>query len=508
MAIRHRFLLATAFLYLAVANIIWIARDSRPPFWDMADKQIAALHIYDAFAQSGLSAFALIPRLTEFYPPLYQSVIAGFYALFGRTVDAAQWANLPAIALLLIATYGIGRTLLKPIPAAMAAVLVNFYPYLLWISRETVVDYWLTAMVAAAIWMLIQTREFSDRPRSLAFGVVCGLGMLTKWTFAFFVVLPALWYARKNFKNAAIAAASAAIVAAYWYVPAGITSLETLYRINSTQSVSEGDPGRLTLQALIFYVRALEGYQLFLPLFLVFIAGAVLLARGFRLEWMPIVLWIAGGWLGLMLFQNKDPRYTAPLLPAVALISVQVFERKQILAAFLIPFLLLQHYLVSFGAPGLPPRVVLARGVEGPLSWHWNLYTQTYFDLWGAPAREDWRIEHVLDTVSKPGGQHVRLGLVPDIPRFDFLAFWFHITLKKLPVTLNRLWRFDEASIADNDYILVSEKDAGFEPGSAFTSDLRMINRHIFGRPDAFRMLDSFMLPNGDIIRLYKVERS
>jgi hypothetical protein len=269
--------------------------------------------------------------------------------------------------------------------------------------------------------------------------------------------------------------------------------------------VSEGDPNPVTLQAFIFYVRAIEGYQLFLPLFLVLIGGTILLARNFQREWIPIVLWIIGGWLGLMLFQNKDPRYTAPLLPAVALISAQVFQRKEALVMLLVPFLLLQHYLVSFGVRSLPPHVVVAPGLEGPLSWHWNLYTQSYFGLWGAPAKEDWRIEHVLQTVSRPNGPAVRLGMVPDIPRFDSLAFQFYVQLRNLPVTINRLGVFDQGAIASNDYILISEKDQGFEPGSAYTSDLRNINHYIFSHPETFHMVESFTLPNGDVIRLYKV---
>ncbi len=502
MAVRHRFLLGASFLYLAVANLIWIARDTRPPFWDMAAHQTTALRIYDVFADFGIRALAAAPMITGSYPPFYQSVVALFYAAFGKTIDVAQLANLPAIVLLFAATYGIGRGILKPCAAAAAAVLVNFYPILLWLSRETLIDYWLTSVVALAMWLLIRTREFSDRRRSIAFGIACGLGLLTKWTFGFFVVPPALWFARKNMKNAAIAACIAAAIAAYWYIPAR-RSLALLFSINSRQSVIEGDPSPLTLQAVIFYVRAMEGYQLFLPLFLVFLGGIFLLIKHFRRQWIPIVLWIAGGWLGLMLFQNKDPRYSAPLLPAVALVSALVFQRKEALVAALVPFLVLQHYVVSFGLGRLPPRIVLARGVEGPQSWHWNLYTQTYFDLWGAPAAEDWRIQHVLETVGATPGNPVRLGMAPDIPRFDALAFDFYITLRKLPVTINRLPAFNEGAITDNDYILVSEKDHGFETGSDVPPDLGKINQYVFSHP-AFRMIESFSLPNGDVIRLYK----
>src|SRR5262245_6926788 len=243
MGIRHRFLLAASFLYLVAANLLWIARDDRPPYWDMADQQIGALRIYDAIADTEIARVAVIPFLTGPYPPLYHSVIAASYALFGKTLDAALWANLPAIALLLFATYAIGLTVLKPFAAATGAVIVNFYPLLLWLSRETMIDYWLTSMLGLSVWALIRTNEFSDRKRAVIFGIVCGLGMLTKWTFAFFVVVPAMWFAGVDLKIAAIAASIAAVLAAYWYAFAGSAVL-ALLSIDAAQSVSEGDPSR------------------------------------------------------------------------------------------------------------------------------------------------------------------------------------------------------------------------------------------------------------------------
>ena len=64
------------------------------------DHQIGALRIYDAVANSGIRAIAIVPFLTGSTRRFYHSIVAGFYALFGKTVDVAQWANLPALALL------------------------------------------------------------------------------------------------------------------------------------------------------------------------------------------------------------------------------------------------------------------------------------------------------------------------------------------------------------------------------------------------------------------------
>src|SRR6185436_15862494 len=204
---KHRILLAASFFYLVVSNVIWIARDTRPPFWDMAGHESGALHIYDAFANSGPMAVTTIAsqHLTGPYPPLYHTIVALCWALFGKSTAVARLCNLLALAILFFGTYGIGRHVSGPWTSAIAATLVSFYPYVLWLSRETIIDYWLIAMVTLAMWVLLKTKEFSDRHWSIAFGFAAGLGMLTKWTFPFFLILPALWLSRRNWKNATIA---------------------------------------------------------------------------------------------------------------------------------------------------------------------------------------------------------------------------------------------------------------------------------------------------------------
>ena len=501
---RHRILLAAALLFLVVANMIWIARDTRPPFWDMALHGTAAVHLYDAVADSGVSALLRTPKVlleTGYpYPPFYPMFVAAAWSLFGRTVDVAELANLIPVALLLLSTYGIGRFVLSPISAVAAAFLVSCYPILLWLSREMLIDYWLAATVTTAIWFLLRTNSFDDRRWSVAFGITAGVGVLTKWTFPFFVALPFLYFARKNRVNAAISAAIAALISAWWYMPAAST-LTQFYAMNTAGGRSEGDPGRITWQALLFYIRALEGYQVFAVLFVAFIAGLVLCLRRFDPKWTPILLWIGGGWLGLMLFQNKDPRYSAPLLPAVALITATLFERRRECAVAVIGFALLQHYVVSFGVRSVPSSVVLLRGAAGSQSWDWNLYTQTYFGLWGKPIRQDWKIPYVLDRVTQGSTGIVRLGLVPDIPRFDSLAFNFYIALLKARVQLNRV---GVGNTFDNDYVLVSEDSQGFYPFDE--PNARPTNDFIKSHPERFVAIEGITLPSGDVIQLYKVQ--
>ena len=506
---RNRILLAASLVYLCAANIIWIAIDTRPPFWDMANHASWALDVLRDFQQNGLAAFLSLPRISGNYPPLYYAITALFYSLLGTTIDTAQLANLPAIILLGLATYGIARTVLDPTPAALAGILVNFFPFMLWISRETLLEYWLTALVAASIWVLLRTHDFSNPRWSLIFGIVCGLGLLTKWTFPLFVVPPALWAARRNWRNALMAAAAATVIASYWYLPQ-FPALRSAWELAASGGQSEGDPSSFSLEGWLFYFRALEGYQLFLPLFLVFVAGLVVLVRKRRTlppQWTTLALFLVGGWLGLMLLPNKDPRYSAPLLPAAAVVIAAAFggtKRQRTLRAALPAFLLFQHVVVSFGIPSLPERIVLAKGPAGPVPYDWNLYTQTYFGLWGPPEDQDWQIEHVLEVVTADAVQRdhpVRLGLVPDLPRFDLQAFRFYIGLNKLPVVIERVFAAEEAAILRNDYVLMSlGTQTAFGSPAPHAAE---INAYVLFHPDQFRMIDRFSLPNGEAIRLY-----
>jgi hypothetical protein len=407
---------------------------------------------------------------------------------------------LPAIAILLLGTYRIGKTVLTPTASAIAAVLANFYPFVLWLSRETLIDYWLMCSVCGAFWLLLKTEKFSHRWWSILFGFACGLGMLTKFSFAFFIAAPFVWAARRNLRNALLAIIVGILICGPWYFWS-IPALIELSHINAAGGRSEGDPAVLSWQGLMFYWRVLEGYQLFLPLFIAFIFGAFRLAREFESSWTPIVLWLVGSWVAFHIFQNKDPRYTAPLLPAIALITAKAFEGRRILITMLLPFLVFQHYLVSFGIARLPDTVVLQSGLHGPLSWDWQLFTQKYFGLWGPPSREHWPIDRVLDQLPRMRNRPLRLGLVPDIPRFDHAAFRLQIALRRMSVIIHSVHDTAEASVNDNDFVLAGT--AIIDRYSA--PNARAIGEYINVHSERFRLVETIVLPNGEVVSLYAI---
>jgi 4-amino-4-deoxy-L-arabinose transferase-like glycosyltransferase len=135
---KHRLILAGALVYLSITNVVWILYDTRPPFWDMAYHSSSALRVYEAFEENGVRAIALVPFRTGFYPPLVPSVVAAAWAIFGKTIPVSRLINLAALAVLLGATFGIGKRFLSPVAAATPAVLAVFFPIMIWLSRETI----------------------------------------------------------------------------------------------------------------------------------------------------------------------------------------------------------------------------------------------------------------------------------------------------------------------------------------------------------------------------------
>src|SRR4030095_8345405 len=114
------------------------------------------------------------------------------------------------------------------------------------------------------------------------------------------------------------AAAIAAVIASYWYVPQFAT-MPKFWRQVAVASQNEQDPARFSLESWIYYIRVLQGSILFLPLFIAFLAGLFVVIRNWRLsssKWATLLLYLVGSWAGLMVLPNEDPRYAVASLPA------------------------------------------------------------------------------------------------------------------------------------------------------------------------------------------------
>jgi len=516
------FLLVSGLTVLIWAvNAVWLSIDTRPPVWDMALHQTYAFDYVHGDASIGTQ----IPfwLRSGVYPPFVHLLIAVLYLLFRPGPAVAAWANMPATFLLLWSAAALGSRLAGPLAGRWATVLTAAVPFLLWMSRETVLDYWLSAWVAAALAVLLRTEGFSNRRHSVLFGCVCGLGLLTKWLFVAFVLPPCLcaffiskvWRELHRRLNLEIAWLLCVAIAAPWYAP-NLPRLVSFIAQNTRTGELEGEPAVLSFQSSIYYLRLLEGYQFFAPMFLLLVVSLPFAwKRRQKGDFAFLGTAILGAWLILTTIRTKDPRFTMPLLGPLCVLAaawIQSLGRTRLSAAFKVSLLLLlvvQAYMINFGIPSLPEDVRLSAGYQGSLRWDWNLYLQHYFHILGRPRHEDWQHAAVLHQVNQDAGQHgLRriVGLAPDLPRFNVLNFRLYARLLKLPCDSVRVYwtPVGIVPLEQVDYILITEGDQGMAWTTTHSSEL---SRYVAQSP-AFTRVGSFSLPGGQMAHLFRVERS
>ncbi|HVG18994.1 MAG TPA: glycosyltransferase family 39 protein, partial [Blastocatellia bacterium] len=202
------------FLILASSTVAWTLADRTPPSWDPCHHIVAAYDYYRPLAHFDLRGFRReLFEATHYYAPFIHLVTAAIFLIFGASRLTGIAVNLISLAVLLGSVYWIGESLYgrrrgpagagdkeneitrRPMltPGVVAALLSTCYHFPAWLLHDAFLDYPLMAMVTLSFALLIRAGEFRHRRHALMFGVAAGFGMLSKQTFAFFFVLPALY---------------------------------------------------------------------------------------------------------------------------------------------------------------------------------------------------------------------------------------------------------------------------------------------------------------------------
>jgi 4-amino-4-deoxy-L-arabinose transferase-like glycosyltransferase len=458
------------------------------------------------------------------YPPFVHLAVASVFWLFHPGPHTAILANIPATFLFFWAIFELARMLSGVGAARWTCVLAALTPYLVWFSREVILDYWLCAWVAVSLVFLLKARGFESRSASLWFGLSCALGLLTKWFFAAFLAAPAIyivvrhrvWRSSPQRANGILAASIAGIVAGIWYLP-NLPDIFRFFIYNTQVGAKEGEPPVLSFQSFIYYLRLLEGYQLFALLFGVVVLSCffVYRSRGMK-EAKFWILSIAGGWLVLTALRTKDPRFTMPLLGPLMIVAGIWIEswgkgwKPRAARILLVTLLCIQAYAINFGIRWLPQEIILAKGYQGSVRWDWNLYLQHLFHVLDSPKQEDWKLDAILDRmVGDARNRNISpdLAVIPDLPRFNSLNFELYARLRRLHSRVEHRQSASEGIRAFDgaNYVLIAEKEQGM---NWTTQDSPALNRIVLSEPRMFHPLGAYPLPNGDTARLYSILRN
>lgn len=490
--------LLASVLLLVSNHLLWAAFDGHPPAWDRA------VHLEHALRCAGHlrdGAWGALLTVSRYYPPLTYCAAGLLHVVFGSSPLAALAAIQAALALLLVATYRIGVRLGLPTAGLAAAMLVGVYTELFLESRHFMLDIPLAALVALGVLALLESEGFARTAWALAAGALGGLGLLAKWTYPLFVgpVLLLVWLQHRGAPDRArrrrrlLAAAALALgVALPWYgthLGVGLSLLRTAYVAGAT----EGEPPVTSPAAWGYYVLGLP-YQLGPPFAALFAVGLWWARRrlGFGVLWT----WLLVPLVVFTLLRNKDYRYTIPLLPAVALVSVAWLEdvgprrRAGLLGALAVAALLHAAYL-GWGWPA-PERA------------HTRADRQLLFPAF-PPAAVHWPVNEILDVVARewPSGERVTVAVVPDHIAFSRDTFHYYAIRRGLRARVARPWTGAPGFI---DYVVTKTGDQGAPHTTRGASEL--MARIEAGDPRLVLLLDpagTWPLPDGSRATLHRV---
>jgi Dolichyl-phosphate-mannose-protein mannosyltransferase len=355
---------------ITALNQLWLTLENRPPHWDEARHLKLALVYRDLW--SGLD------WLTQYhlYPPFVYWVADAFYAIFGTDDEwAAVLSQSVFLTVLAFSTYGLGRRLWSRRVGLLSAFFVVMSPMVISQFKDFMTDVPLVAMTACALYMLVRCEAFSARGASVAFGVACGFGLLTKWVFAFVFVLPVAYAlvaavrwtltsrSWSRVVNLGGAAAATALIAGPWYASNfdDLRAEAERTRFSGTAAVIEGDPPVVSPASVLWYAWNLLSNQLYLLPFLLFVCGVVLLFRrpgAARRNVYPVLL-IASCYVSFTLLENKDARYSEPMLVGVAVVATYWLDTlrprlRRVAVGAVIAYGAVLFYATSFGVGLLP----------------------------------------------------------------------------------------------------------------------------------------------------------
>lgn len=517
-------LLALLYVTIVATDCLWFSLDDRPPIWDMAVHLATAFDFYESFKHFSFSWAAVksFILLGKFYPTLFPALMGFFFLLFGPSVYVGAAANFVPLGILIFATYRIGRKIFSENVGRLASFLVVTYPIMAWLAREALLDFSLVAAVTLATWIYLETDNFSNTRVSWGYGLVFALGFLTKHGFIFYAAPLALFavYELITRDESPLRRRSARLrnflwahlvgIAgwAIWYVPHWKDVREYFFLNRQLHSVLQ-QPEFMTAPSLLYTLDALTRVQMLFVPFVFLLLGVFISLRRFARQ--ALILYCCGfGSLVIMTFTivHREVRMSVASLPffalltAAGLMEIESSRWRRMGVTALVGSAAIEFGLMTFGIGAWRDSVHLFKSPNLEI----NLYAQTYAQLTGPPRREDWKIVPILKATWKDASQQnlmrPRLGVIPDLPRFNHFDFILYSKLESIPVVVERAVQIsDEASSRPVNYFILKTGSQG-EPGTTRLN--AESNQWIQQHPERFEKIAGYDLPDGSQAHLYR----
>jgi 4-amino-4-deoxy-L-arabinose transferase-like glycosyltransferase len=177
-------------LFHAANNWIWLTDNVTWTGWDELRHLAWSLNYAHLLSRFSIHSLFEVAVSDPIRPPFFSASAAIMYGLFGRTADVATMVNVIYMAVVLAATYGVGRRWGGRRLGLVSVALLAFFPMFYAMSRYFYMEFALAALATLTVYLLLATDGFRRRGLSLLFGLSLGLGLLTTRTFVVYVAGP------------------------------------------------------------------------------------------------------------------------------------------------------------------------------------------------------------------------------------------------------------------------------------------------------------------------------
>ena len=496
-------------LLLIAGNIGWFQPGDHPQHWDSAIHLSESLNANRIGAQFPASILDQALNVSWYYPPFvsYMSVVV--YRVLGESEFAGLQVMTLFLIMLALSVYGIGNILFGKDAGLIAASMISACPIVLRYSHMFMLDLPLASMVCLSLYLLIRTASFEQRLPSLFLGLAMGCGILTKWTFPLFLLLPFLYAASgasrtpkvraRRLTNCILAISIGALIAAPWYLVHAI-------EIASSRG-GELSRGEETLAASIGYYLRIIPEQVSWILAPFVACGIILVMIKRRRQTALLLLSFVGGYVLLTLIGFKQPRFSVPLLPPLMVLAaaglVAPIQDSQIsgpakraLMAGLAALPLIVYVVVSF----VPAESFLGVQLSNPL------FSSSIAKVDG-PIRADWKQSLIAETIERDrlerGMNRAVVRVIPDFVYYNNATISCAAKLRHYPIVILGTTGFPLFT----DYVLLKTGDNSEtgEPG-----DRGRLTQEILSEVSTphgmYRLVGRWNLPDGSEGFLFAVE--
>jgi 4-amino-4-deoxy-L-arabinose transferase-like glycosyltransferase len=510
-------------LFHLSVNTIFIFLNTAPLPWDQAGHTKLAIEFAHFLTSRDVLKIVNFFSISTYYPPLTYTFAGIPITIFGNPILTSEIVVTLffLVSIFLVYKY-ISELFYNKQIGILSSVIFSFFPIVFEHSRWLLLEIPLLTFLFATLLFLLRSRNFTEKKNTLLFFIFFGLSLITKWTAAIYILLPALisfYYFLKSPREIKKQALETIIngfilfltISLPWYL-INLSSLIKTIPLNLTGESS--DPkGLLSLWNWGFYPYVFVNFQATLVLSVLFILGAcfILWKKGPRFP----LLYIVFIYLFFSFLQNKDARYVMPLLPfvasVIAFLLINIMKRAKIIGFTLITIILIYQasYLLILSFRNVFPNFTYQRAINFPI-FGWLDYINLNDNLAHSYNQDKWPQEDIINTINKDSTGKINVLCMVDKERFNYGNFLLQRDLMKIdrieienpPFTL-----FTNQSAIDNylrkyRYVILLNG----ELGNVATRNISVFNqlKSALEKKKSVIVWQS-LLPNNDIVTVLKL---